>query len=100
MPFSWVKIPSNTSRKIRECAGDDRSKARLKECVVEIVESDGGTAEAIYFEVSGRFAHAHIHWDTQEQKRNILFDLEAAETVDLYEAEEIDDLIAQRYSAD
>ena len=46
MPFSWVKMPSNTSRKIRECMGDNKSKAKFKECVEEIVASDGGAPRA------------------------------------------------------
>jgi len=99
MPFSWVLIPSNTSRKIRARAGDDRTKVRFKELVEEIAENAGGSAREIYFELSGKFAHAHIYWDEPEQKQRIVFDLEAEEVVDLYSAGEIDAFDAAPYSA-
>jgi hypothetical protein len=98
MPFSWVRVPSNTSHKIRECAGDDHTKVRFKAAVEEVVANDGGGVDKILFEGSGKYAHVHISWDTIEQKRNIVLDLEATEVVDLYEAEEIDELIAERQS--
>src|SRR6266436_1104093 len=99
MPFSWVRISSHTSQKIRECAGDDHSKVRFAECVQEIATSDGGSVEQLWFEPNGKFAHAHIYWETYEQKQNIIFDLEAEDVVDLYSPEEIDDMNAERYSA-
>jgi hypothetical protein len=99
MPFSWVRVSSHTSQKIRECTGDNHSKAKFEECVRQIVGDDGGGVESIWFEPNGRYAHAHIYWETSEQKRNIIFDLEAEDVVDLYSAEEIDALTAERYSA-
>ena len=98
MPFSWVRVPSNTSRKLRECAGDDHRKARFKECIEEVTGNAGGRADKVLFEGSGKFAHVHIEWDDMAQKRRIVLDLEAVEVVDLYEAEDIDALIAEQYS--
>ena len=80
MPFSWVKMPSNTSRKIRECAGDDRSKARLKACVEEIVASDGGERREHLLR-GERQVRARAHpLGHRGAEANIIFDLEATES--------------------
>lgn len=99
MPFSWVKAPTGTSRKIRECAGDNPTKAKFESCARDIVAGDGGSVDGeIRFEPNGKFAHIHIEWDTPEQKRRIIFDLDAVETVDLYSAAEIDDMTVEAYT--
>jgi hypothetical protein len=98
MPFSWVRAPSHTSRKIRECMGSNQSKVKFEECVRNIVASDGGSVDQIWFEPNGQFAHIHISWDTPEQKRSIVFDLGAEDIVDLHSAEEIDNLEAEPFS--
>jgi hypothetical protein len=99
MPFSWVKAPTGTSRKIRECAGDHPTKAKFESCARDIVAGDGGSVDGeIRFEPNGKFAHIHIEWDTPEQKRRIIFDLDAVETVDLYSAAEIDDMTVEAYT--
>jgi len=99
MPFSWVKAPTGTSRKIRECAGDHPTKAKFESCARDIVAGDGGKVDGeIRFEPNGKFAHIHIEWDTPEQKRQIIFDLDAVETVDLYSAAEIDDMTVEAYT--
>jgi hypothetical protein len=99
MPFSWVKAPTGTSRKIRECAGDHPTKAKFESCARDIVAGDGGSVDGeIRFEPNGKFAHIHIEWDTPEQKRKIIFDLDAVETVDLYSAAEIDDMTVEAYT--
>jgi hypothetical protein len=99
MPFSWVKAPTGTSRKIRECAGDHPTKAKFESCARDIVAGDGGSVDGeIRFEPNGKFAHIHIQWDTPDQKRQIIFDLDAVETVDLYSAAEIDDMTVEAYT--
>jgi hypothetical protein len=98
MPFSWVRVPSNTSKKLRDCAGNDHTKARMKDCIAEVAGNAGGRADKVLFEGSGKFAHVHIEWEDIGQKRKIVLDLEAVEVVDLYEAEDIDALIAEQYS--
>jgi hypothetical protein len=99
MPFSWVKAPTGTSRKIRECAGDHPTKAKFESGARDIVAGDGGSVDGeIRFEPNGKFAHIHIEWDTPEQKRKIIFDLDAVETVDLYSAAEIDDMTVEAYT--
>jgi hypothetical protein len=99
MPFSWVRVPTGTSRKIRECAGENPTKAKFESCVRDIVAGDQGAVDGeIRFEPNGKFAHVHIQWDTPDQKRRIVFDLAADTVVDLYSAEEIDDMSVEPYS--
>jgi len=99
MPFSWVRLPSHTSRKIRECMGDSMLKVRFEECVGRIVADAGGTLEQLWFEQNGKFAHGHIRWETPEQKAHIVYDLEADQVVDLVSPQEIDELADARKSA-
>jgi hypothetical protein len=98
MPYSWVRIPSNTSQKILDCLQEDHRKVHVKHCIEQVTEGAGGCADQISFEASGKFAHARVEWADVDVKRAILLDLEAVEVVDLYEAEEIDSLITERYS--
>ncbi len=100
MPFSWVKVPSGTSPKIRACMGDDRSKKKFEECVRFIVEKDGGRFDCLWFEQNGRWAHLNFWYDTEQQLRNILLDLEAEGMTILISADELDELIAERAMAD
>ena len=99
MPFSWVRLSSHTSRKIRECMGDSMLKVRFEECVGQIVADAGGTLEQLWFEQNGKFAHGHIRWETPEQKAHIVYDLEADQVIDLVSPQEIDELADARKSA-
>jgi hypothetical protein len=99
MPFSWVRLSSHTSHKIRECMGDSRSKVRFAECVHKIVADAGGSLEQLWFEQNGKFAHGHIQWYTPEQKAHIVYDLEADQVIDLVSPQEIDELAHARKSA-
>jgi hypothetical protein len=99
MPFSWVRLSSHTSRKIRECMGDSRSNVRFEECVGTIVADAGGRLEQLWLEQNGKFAHAHIRWETPDQKARIVYDLEADQVIDLVSPAEIDELADPRYSA-
>ena len=57
MPFSWMRVPGNTSPKVRRCMGDDHSKVRFEACVKDIVADDGGRVDQLWFELNGTFAH-------------------------------------------
>ena len=92
MPFSWVRISSGTSPKIRECTGNDTSKRKFEECVRSIVADDGGRVEELWFEQNGRYARVRFHWETQDDKTRILFDLEGDEVIDLMSPQEVDEL--------
>jgi hypothetical protein len=92
MPFSWVRISSGTSPKIRQCTAGDPSKRKFEECVRTIVADDGGRVESLRFEQNGRYARVGFHWDTHQQKEQIIFDLEGEEVIDLLTTEEVDEL--------
>jgi hypothetical protein len=100
MPFSWVKISTHTSRKLRDCIGDDRSRVHVKRCIETVAGKAGGRASESWFELNGKYARVLIEWQTAEEKTNIVIDLEAEEVVDVYAPEEIDRLSAERYEAE
>jgi hypothetical protein len=92
MPFSWVRVSSATSKRIRECTGDSDSRTTFDDCVRKIVEAEGGGVEAVWFEQNGKFARVHFFWETHEQKARILFDLEAEDVIDLITPRQADEL--------
>lgn len=99
MPFSWMRVSNGTSRRIKDCMGDDHSKGRFQKCVEDIVDEDGGRVDGVWFELNGKFAHVHVYWETQDQKANIIFDLEADQVVDLLSVEEAEDIARERGGA-
>ena len=100
MPHSWLRIPANTGRKVRDCMGSDHSKGKFKECASQVVADDGGTLEDLWFEGNGRWAHAYVEYATEAQRRKIVLDLEAEQSTELYSADEIDKLIVESYEAE
>jgi hypothetical protein len=99
MPFSWVKVSTHTSHKLRDCVGDDRKRVHVKECI-EKITGESGKAHSTWFELNGKYARVLIEWATPDDKAKIVLDLEAEDVIDLYPPEEIDELAAERYSAD
>jgi hypothetical protein len=100
VPFSWFKISVNTSRKLRDCIGDDHSRVQATRCIERLSDRAGARADQVWYELNGRYAHALIEWADYDVKARIVIDLEAEEIIDLYGPEEIDELRAERYSAD
>jgi hypothetical protein len=100
MPFSWVKVSTHTSHKLRDCVGDDGRRVHVKHCIETLTEKAGGTANETWFELNGKYARVLIEWATPDEKAKIVLDLEAEDVIDLYAPEEIDELAAERYSAD
>jgi hypothetical protein len=100
MPFSWFKISANTSRKLRDCIGDDHSRAHASRCIETLIDRVGARADGVWFELNGRYAHALVEWPDHDVKAKVIIDLEAVEIIDLYRPEEIDELRAERYAAD
>ncbi len=100
MPFSWVKVSSHTSHKLRDCIGDDGSRVHAKHCIETLTRKAGGRADQTWFELNGKYARVLIEWSTPEEKAKIVIDLEAEDVIDVYGPEEIDELAAERYSAD
>ena len=100
MPFSWVRVSSHTSPKLRDCIGDDYSRVNAKHCIEAITSKAGGSAHESWFELNGKYARVLIEWASPEEKAKILFDLEGDQVIDLYSPEEIDEFAAERHAAD
>jgi hypothetical protein len=94
-----MRVSNGTSRRVKDCMGDDHSKARFQKCVEDIVDEDGGKVEQVWFELNGLYAHVHVSWETQEQKANIVFDLEADQVVDLLTVDEAEHIARKRGGA-
>jgi hypothetical protein len=93
MAWSWVRVSTRTSPKLRDCMGGDLSAQKFVGCVQEIVEARGGGFDPrdVMFHPSGKWAKVRFEWDTPARKVGIVLDLEADEVEDYYEAGEIDD---------
>lgn len=90
MPHSWIKIPTNTSDKLRRCMGDDKSKGRAKQCLYQIIEADGGKIERFDFDLTGKYAYVTFFWRSPEVKLAVVVDTAPVEIVDLADAEALD----------
>jgi hypothetical protein len=90
MPHSWLKIPVNTSDKLRRCMDGDTSKGNAKKCLYSIIERDGVKIERLDFELTGKYAYVTVFWETPQQKLAFVVDTAPVEIVDLADAEEID----------
>jgi hypothetical protein len=100
MPFSWLRVSSQPSRKIKECMGSDHSKGRFHACATDIISASGGELRDAWFEGNGRWAHLHVYTDTQQQMQRIILDLEAEQAVELFSVDDMEMMIAERFEAD
>jgi hypothetical protein len=82
MPFSWFRIPRETSEKLKQCRGTDLSDAKFEQCVTQIVASHDGRVDRFRHVGQGRFSVAHIDWPDENAKRAITRDLDATEVDD------------------
>ena len=92
MAWSWVRIKTGTSPKLRDCMGNDTSAGRFVACVESIVGDRGGTVDDVTFEPNGKWARVRIEWTSPENRLAILLDLEAEEVHDLLSPEEMEAL--------
>jgi hypothetical protein len=92
MAWSWVRVSTGTSPKLRDCMGDDTSAGKFEECVRTIVASHNGTVDDVKFEPNGKWARVRFEWEDPQDRYAILFDLQAEETEDLLSADEMDAL--------
>lgn len=96
MPWSWVRLKTSTSPKLRDCMGDDKSAGKFEDCVRGIVADRGGRVDdpprGVMFHPSGRWARVLFEWQTHEEKLGIVLDLEPEEVHDLASAGDIDAL--------
>jgi hypothetical protein len=95
MPHSWLRISSQTSRKLERCKGG--KKVDFEACATQIIEAEQGVKVLqFWFEQNGKYAHVLIEWDDPEQKLNVVFDTQAIEVVDLVKSEDIDRIATAR----
>ena len=99
MAWSWVRVSTRTSPKLRNCIEGDTSAARVKTCVTEIVLAAGGELGEIDgehgkidFEANGRWARVKFFWGDPHIKRNVIYDLQADHVIDLISGDERDEL--------
>jgi hypothetical protein len=102
MPHSWLRISTETSRRLRKCLDGkpSKSKVNFRDCLNEVVVDDnGGRVDALLFEQNGKYARALVYWNDAHQKRDIVFDTEAEDLGDIGDfltAEQVDELAAMR----
>jgi hypothetical protein len=93
MAWSWVRVKTGTSPKLRDCMGGDTSARRFEACVKEIVESgDRARLDDVKFELNGRWARVRFEWDDAEVRNAVIYDLEAEEVQDLISGDDLDRL--------
>ena len=81
MPLSWFRVPRDTSDKLKECRGSDKSDSKFVECVTRIAGTNGRVV-AFRHVGHGRFSLVHIDWRDIRGKAAIERDLEATEVPD------------------
>jgi hypothetical protein len=102
LPHSWLRISSETSRRLRHCleGKSSKSKVNFRDCLNEVVVVvNGGRVDALLFEQNGKFARALVYWHDQNQKKNIIFDTEAEDLGDIGDfltPEQVDELADDR----
>ena len=96
MPWSWVRVSTGTSPRLKGCMdnANDHSARKAEECIREIVGSRNGDVDWVRFEANGRRARVRFRWNTLDEKNAIVFDLEGWDVHDddLLSAEEMDEL--------
>ncbi|HET9508707.1 MAG TPA: hypothetical protein VFO81_12220 [Gaiellaceae bacterium] len=94
MGWSWVRVSTGTSPKLRDCTDGDPSASRFEDCVGTIVAAAGGDTDSgnliVKFEPNGRWARVGFKWDDVDVKYAVVYDLEGREVLDLLSAGELD----------
>jgi hypothetical protein len=92
MGWSWVRVSTGTSPKLRECIADDPSATRFEECVRSIVEAGGGDADEVMvkFDLDGRRARVGFAWEHERVKNAVVYDLGGRQVHDFLDADEIE----------
>jgi aminoglycoside phosphotransferase family enzyme len=95
MPHSWIRLSTQTSRKIDRCKGTN--KADFETCLRQVISEVGDvTVERVLFEQNGKYAHVLIEWEDPVKKAHVIYDTEAFGVIDLLDAQGMDDLAAER----
>ena len=92
MPWSWARVSTGTSPKLRDCMDGNTSARKAEECIRKIVEDRGGEVADVKFEPNGRWARVNFYWEDPPVKHGIVLDLQAQQVLDVISAEEMDAL--------
>ena len=94
MPWSWVRVPTETSPALSNCVTTKEGPTRqaYADCIREIIQNRGGGVgpNDVKFEANGKWAHVHFEWASHAQKHQIMFDLDASAGIDLLTAADFD----------
>ena len=94
MGWSWVRVSTGTSQKLRDCMEGKASAvewaAEFENCVGTIVGGSGGENVIVRFEPNGRWARVGFDWNDAQVKNAVVYDLEGREVLDLLSARELD----------
>ena len=90
MGWSWVRVSTGSSPKLRDCTDGDPSASKFEECVETIVAEAGGQVRVVKFEPNGKWARVGFSWVDPRAKYTVIYDLEGREVLDLLDADELD----------
>ena len=98
MGWSWVRVATGSSPRLRDCTDGDPSASVFEGCVRTIVDEAGGEIAAdkliVNFEPSGKWARVGFRWTDAHVKNAVVYHLEGHEVLDLLDAGELDELRA------
>jgi hypothetical protein len=92
MAWSWVRVKTGTSPKLRDCMGGDTSAGKVEGCVRKIVADRHGEVAEVRFEPNGRWARVLFSWESPSDRLAIIFDLQAEDVQDLLSSDEMEEL--------
>ena len=96
MGWSWVRVSTGTSPKLRDCMEEKESAVDsavdFEDCIGRIVGEAGGQVGVVKFEPSGKWARVGFSWDEAHVKYAVIYDLEGREVLDLLDADELDSI--------
>lgn len=93
MPWSWARVSTGTSPKLRNCMGDETSAGAAERCIRTIVTDRGGEDVDVKFELNGEWALLYFRWEDPLVKHGIVRDLHARDVIDVIAADDMDTLI-------
>jgi hypothetical protein len=95
MPWSWIRVPLNTSEKLVRHLDGDRSASKFEASMRTIAEHAGADDVQVGFEPNGLYAMVHFTWRDPDVKFAVIYDLEGEHVMDLLRAEDLERLAAR-----
>ena len=93
MPWSWARVSTGTSPKLRDCMDGVTTAERAEHCIRTIVTERGGDEINVKFELNGEWAILFFRWHDPLVKHGIVRDLQARDVIDVIDAGDMDTLI-------